>query len=156
MSLAHNGVLFLDEIAEFSRASLEALREPLEEGRIRRDSAEAAPRPSRRGAARRGDQPVPCGYLGDPVRACACSPAVIASLPRHLSGPLLDRIDLHVEVPRLRVEELRRRAPPPSDVRRSPHASRGRARSRPTGRRRPERRLNATLPERRLPRAGDV
>jgi magnesium chelatase family protein len=111
VALAHNGVLFLDEMAEFSRSSLEALREPIEEGRIRIvRGGFAATFPTRTMLAG-ATNPCPCGYLGDPVRPCACPLGVIERYRRHLSGPLLDRIDLHVEVPRLRVEELSGTAP---------------------------------------------
>jgi magnesium chelatase family protein len=98
ISLAHHGVLFLDELPEWQRASLEALREPLETGRITISRA-----------ARRADfparfqfvaamNPCPCGHHGDPQRACRCTPDQVARYQGRLSGPLLDRIDLRVEV----------------------------------------------------------
>jgi magnesium chelatase family protein len=106
ISLAHQGVLFLDELPEFPRAALEALREPLETGRI--TIARAARRsefPARFqfvGAM----NPCPCGYLGAPHKACRCTPDQVARYQGKLSGPLLDRIDLHVEVPTLPPEAL--------------------------------------------------
>ncbi len=106
ISLAHQGVLFLDELPEFPRPALEALREPLESGRITISRA-----------AQRADfpaqfqliaamNPCPCGYLGSRVRACRCTPDQVARYQGKLSGPLLDRIDLHVEVAALPADEL--------------------------------------------------
>jgi magnesium chelatase family protein len=99
ISLAHHGVLFLDEIAEFSRRALEVLREPLEEGCVRiARAARTATFPARFqlvGAT----NPCPCGYLGHPARACACTPDQVARYGSRLSGPLRDRIDLFVDVP---------------------------------------------------------
>lgn len=106
ISLAHNGVLFLDEMPEFPRAALEALREPLETGTI--TIARAAQRcefPARfqlLGAM----NPCPCGYLGSAHHACRCTPDQVARYQAKLSGPLMDRIDLHVEVPALAQDEL--------------------------------------------------
>ncbi len=106
VSLAHHGVLFLDELPEFPRAALEALREPLESGQI--TIARAARRtefPARFqlvGAM----NPCPCGWLGATHRACRCTPDQVARYQARLSGPLLDRIDLHVEVPALAPAEL--------------------------------------------------
>jgi magnesium chelatase family protein len=106
ISLSHHGVLFLDELPEFPRAALEALREPLETGHI--TIARAARRsefPARFqfiGAM----NPCPCGYLGAPHKACRCTPDQIARYQGKLSGPLLDRIDLHVEVPAVAADEL--------------------------------------------------
>ena len=106
ISLAHNGVLFLDELPEFPRAALEALREPLETGTI--TIARAARRsefPARFqmiGAM----NPCPCGYLGSNQRACRCSADQVARYQGRLSGPLIDRIDLHVEVPAMPSTEL--------------------------------------------------
>lgn len=110
ISLAHHGVLFLDELPEFPRAALEALREPLETGRI------AIARAARRAEFPARFQlvaamnPCPCGWLGS-ARACRCTPDQVARYQGKLSGPLLDRIDLHVEVPALPAETLLR-APP--------------------------------------------
>lgn len=106
ISLAHNGVLFLDELPEFPRAALEALREPLETGQITISrAAHRAEFPARFqfvGAM----NPCPCGWLGTVHRNCRCTPDQVARYQSKLSGPLLDRIDLHVEVPAMRAEEL--------------------------------------------------
>ncbi|RYX96588.1 MAG: ATP-binding protein [Comamonadaceae bacterium] len=106
ISLAHYGVLFLDELPEFPRAALEALREPLESGTITISrAAHRAEFPARFqlvGAM----NPCPCGYLGSSLRACRCSSDQVARYQGKLSGPLLDRIDLHVEVGGLAAGEL--------------------------------------------------
>ncbi len=106
ISLAHHGVLFLDELAEFPRAALEALREPLETGHITISrAARRAEFPARFqfvGAM----NPCPCGWRGATHKACRCTPDQVARYQGKLSGPLLDRIDLHVEVPALPAEQL--------------------------------------------------
>nr|WP_240980124.1 YifB family Mg chelatase-like AAA ATPase [Ramlibacter agri] len=105
ISLSHHGVLFLDELPEFPRAALEALREPLETGRI--TIARAARRcefPARFQLVA-AMNPCPCGWLGS-GRSCRCTPEQVARYQGKLSGPLLDRIDLHVEVPALAPAEL--------------------------------------------------
>lgn len=106
VSLAHNGVLFLDELAEFRRAALEALRQPLEDGRVciarARARAWFPARPLVVGAV----NPCPCGYRNHPRRACRCSAARQRSYLARLSGPLLDRLDVHVNVPPVEVREL--------------------------------------------------
>jgi magnesium chelatase family protein len=106
ISLAHNGVLFLDELLEFQRPALEALRQPLEERMVSVVRA-------RRSIEYPADvmlvaalNPCPCGHLGSTVRGCTCSLAGIAAYRARLSGPLLDRIDMHVEVPALAYREL--------------------------------------------------
>jgi magnesium chelatase family protein len=106
ISLAHHGVLFLDELPEFSRTVLEVLREPLESGHITISRA-----------ARQADfpakfqlvaamNPCPCGYLGHHNNKCRCTPDQVARYRSRISGPLLDRIDLHIEVPALREDEM--------------------------------------------------
>ena len=106
ISLAHRGVLFLDELPEFSRAALEALREPLETGHI------TIARAARRAEFPASFQfiaamnPCPCGWLGAPHRACRCTPEQVGRYQGRLSGPLLDRIDLHVDVAALPPQEL--------------------------------------------------
>ncbi|HXE50039.1 MAG TPA: YifB family Mg chelatase-like AAA ATPase, partial [Ramlibacter sp.] len=106
ISLAHHGVLFLDELPEFPRAALEALREPLETGQITISrAARRAEFPARFqfiGAM----NPCPCGYRGCAHKACRCTPDQVARYQGKLSGPLLDRIDLHVEVPAIAPEQL--------------------------------------------------
>jgi magnesium chelatase family protein len=106
VSRAHHGVLFLDELAEFSPATLQALRQPLEQGRVvitRTGGSVSYPAKFLLVAA---TNPCPCGWLGDKQVACRCTPAAVASYQRALSGPLLDRIDLRIPVARPRVEEL--------------------------------------------------
>ena len=106
ISLAHQGVLFLDELPEFARAALEALREPLETGRITiARAAQRAEFPARFQLIA-AMNPCPCGFAGARQRACRCTPEQIARYQGRLSGPLLDRIDLHVEVPALAPQEL--------------------------------------------------
>jgi magnesium chelatase family protein len=106
ISLAHEGVLFLDELPEFPRAALEALREPLESGRITISRAAQRAEFPARFQLIAAMNPCPCGYLGARVRACRCTPDQIARYQGKLSGPLLDRIDLHVEVAALPADEL--------------------------------------------------
>ncbi len=99
-SLAHNGVLFLDELPEFDRRVLEALREPLESGRITISRAARQAEYPARFQLVAAMNPCPCGHLGDALRACRCTSEQIHRYRARISGPLLDRIDLHVEVPR--------------------------------------------------------
>jgi magnesium chelatase family protein len=108
ISLAHQGVLFLDEMPEFPRAALEALREPLESGHIRISRAAMQSDFPARFQLVAAMNPCPCGYLGHPTRACRCTPDQISRYQGKLSGPLLDRIDLHVEVPALPADDLLR------------------------------------------------
>ena len=99
ITLAQHGVLFLDELPEFPRMSLEALREPLETGRVHISrSAHQAEFPARFQLIA-AMNPCPCGHLGNPQKACRCSPDQVTRYQNRLSGPLLDRIDLTVEVP---------------------------------------------------------
>ena len=105
ISLAHHGVLFLDELPEFSRAVLEALREPLESGHVTISRASRQARFPARFQLVAAMNPCPCGTLGDPAGTCRCTPDQIARYRARISGPLLDRIDLHVEVPRVRGDE---------------------------------------------------
>ena len=106
ISLAHGGVLFLDELPEFNRSCLEALREPLEAGQItlpRANSTYTYPASFQLVAAM---NPCPCGFLGDAQQACRCSPTQVQRYRNKISGPLLDRIDLHVQVDRLPPAQL--------------------------------------------------
>lgn len=112
VSLAHQGVLFLDEFTEFPKSALEGLREPLEQRSI---SIARAKRTVKFPAAFQliaAMNPCPCGYLGHPRRPCLCTPLQILRYRRRLSGPALDRIDLHVEVAALSGEELTQERPP--------------------------------------------
>ncbi|GAB2789264.1 YifB family Mg chelatase-like AAA ATPase [Halomonas shantousis] len=106
ISLAHHGVLFLDEVAEFDRHVLEVLREPLESGRIHIARASHQRRYPARFQLVAAMNPCPCGHLGDPRRACICTSAQIQRYQSRLSGPLLDRIDLQVEVPAIPAAQL--------------------------------------------------
>ena len=110
ISLAHNGVLFLDELPEFDRSVLEVLRQPLEDGHVTIVRAAAALTYPARFTLIASMNPCPCGFFGDPVKACTCSPQAVHRYLSKISGPLLDRIDIHIEVPRLKHDELT--APP--------------------------------------------
>ena len=111
ISLAHNGVLFLDELPEFKRSALEVLRQPLEDGQVsisRSAGKITLPCSVMLVAAM---NPCPCGYTGDNSRECRCTVPQIQRYRSKISGPLLDRIDLHIEAPSLRIEELRNSKP---------------------------------------------
>ncbi|MDQ5980106.1 MAG: magnesium chelatase family protein [Verrucomicrobiota bacterium] len=111
ISLAHQGVLFLDELPEFKRSALEVLRQPLEDGHVtisRSAGKVTLPCHFMLVAAM---NPCPCGYLGDPKHECRCSPAQIQRYRARISGPLLDRIDIHIEAPSLSITELRSNQP---------------------------------------------
>jgi magnesium chelatase family protein len=106
IALAHNGVLFLDELLEFPRSVLESLRQPLEDRTVtivRARRAASFPTDFMLVAAL---NPCPCGYLGSTVRNCTCSTTAIGNYRSRLSGPLIDRIDLHVDVPALPYQQL--------------------------------------------------
>lgn len=106
ISLAHNGVLFLDELPEFSRSSMEVLRQPIENGTVtisRVGGTVSYPCSVMFVAAM---NPCPCGYFGHPTRRCTCSPQAVSRYLSRVSGPLLDRLDLHIEVPPVDFEQL--------------------------------------------------
>jgi magnesium chelatase family protein len=112
ISLAHNGVLFLDELPEFDRSVLEVLREPMESGTITISrAAQQADFPARFQLVA-AMNPCPCGYLGDGSGRCRCSAEQVERYRRRISGPLLDRIDMHVEVPRQRPELIHNSSEP--------------------------------------------
>lgn len=111
VSLAHCGVLFLDELPEFARSTLECLRQPLEEGQINISRARARLSFPARFSLVAACNPCPCGFLGDPRHDCRCSPSRLENYEARLSGPLLDRIDLRVEVPRVDLDEYRTTKP---------------------------------------------
>lgn len=106
ISLAHHGVLFLDELPEFNRTTLEVLRQPLEEGRVTISRALRASTFPAHFILIAAMNPCPCGYLGDTRRQCKCAPPLIDRYVGKISGPLLDRIDLHVEVPAVPFADL--------------------------------------------------
>jgi len=107
ISLAHRGVLFLDEFPEFSRSALENLRQPLEEGVISINRAAGCLQFPAKFILLAAMNPCPCGYLGDEKQICHCEQKQIINYRRRLSGPIIDRIDLHVETPRLNLEKLK-------------------------------------------------
>jgi len=109
VSLAHNGVLFLDELPEFHRSTLEALRQPLEDGTVTISRAQTAATFPANFMLVGALNPCPCGYFTDPTRQCKCSPREIQNYLSKISGPLLDRIDIHIEIPALKVREIRSR-----------------------------------------------
>lgn len=106
ISLAHHGILFLDELPEFNRRSLEVLRQPLEEGQVTISRALQSTTFPARFVLVASMNPCPCGYLGDTKHPCKCYPAAIEKYMGKISGPLLDRIDLHIEVPAVPFQEL--------------------------------------------------
>lgn len=106
VSLAHNGVLFLDELPEFKKHVLEVLRQPLEDGTVTIARAATSLNFPARFMLVAAMNPCPCGFLGDRVRPCTCSPLQVQRYRSRLSGPLLDRIDMHIDVPAVQVKEL--------------------------------------------------
>lgn len=106
VSLAHNGVLFLDELPEFRRQTLEVMRQPLEDGHVTISRAAGSLNFPSRFMLIAAMNPCPCGYYGDLKRQCRCSPPKIEKYRQRISGPLLDRIDIHVEVPLVEYREL--------------------------------------------------
>jgi magnesium chelatase family protein len=106
VSLAHRGVLFLDEVCAFAPSALDGLRQPLEEGRVRVVRAMASATFPANPLLVCAGNPCPCGFADDPSGACACPPGRPAAYRGRLSGPVADRIDLHVRVPRLGAEDL--------------------------------------------------
>jgi len=116
VALAHHGVLFLDELGEFSPAVLDALRQPLEDGEVHVARASGTVRFPARFQLVAATNPCPCGFRDDRLIACSCSDAMLARYRRRLSGPLLDRIDLRIRVCRLRPSELQGPAGEPSSA----------------------------------------
>ncbi len=106
ITLSHRGVLFLDELPEFRRDVLESLRQPLEDGVITVSRARASMTFPAKFILVAAQNPCPCGFYGDPEKACVCTPTQILRYQKKVSGPLLDRIDLHVDVPRLSFEKI--------------------------------------------------
>ncbi len=106
ISLSHRGVLFLDEFPEFTRQVLEALRQPMEDGHVTISRAAGSVKFPCRFSLVAAANPCPCGYLGDETKNCVCSPSAITRYQKRISGPILDRIDLHITVPAVKVEKL--------------------------------------------------
>jgi len=106
VSLATNGVLFLDELLEFNRSVLETLRQPLEDGEVTVAMASRTVTYPAKFMLAAAANPCPCGYLGDKKKECTCSPSQVQKYRSRLSGPLMDRIDLHVEVQSVDISEL--------------------------------------------------
>jgi magnesium chelatase family protein len=137
VSLAHNGVLFLDELPEFRRSVLEVLRQPLEDGMVSLSRASRSITFPARFMLAAAMNPCPCGYLGDGGQACRCTVESIARYRARLSGPLLDRIDIHLDVPAVSYTDLAVPAPgsTSAEIRTRVEAARRRQRARFTGRR---------------------
>lgn len=106
ISLAHRGVLFLDEFPEFPRHVLESLRQPMEDGVVSISRAKGSVTYPAQFILVAASNPCPCGYFGDPKRACTCLPGMISRYQKRVSGPIMDRIDLHVEVPSVETQKL--------------------------------------------------
>ena len=111
ISLAHNGVLFLDELPEFKRSALEVMRQPMEDGQVSISRSAGKVTLPCAFVLIAAMNPCPCGYLGDSGRDCRCSPTQVQRYRNRISGPLLDRIDIHIEASALAVEELRQKTP---------------------------------------------
>ena len=106
ISLAHRGVLFLDEFPEFGQAMLEMLRQPVEDGTVLISRAQGAVSFPAKFMLVAAMNPCPCGYFGDPVKECTCSTSTVSRYQKRISGPMLDRIDIHVDVPRVDYQKL--------------------------------------------------
>ena len=135
ISLAHRGVLFLDELPEFGQSGLEVLRQPLEDGHVVISRAQGSVTFPAKFMLVGAMNPCPCGYHGDPTRECGCSPGAVARYQKRLSGPLLDRIDVHVEVPRVAYDKLagETRGEPSAAIRARVQAARARQAQRLAG-----------------------
>ena len=106
VSLAHHGVLFLDELPEFKRSTLEVMRQPLEDGKVTVSRAAGSVTFPSEFMLVAAMNPCPCGYFGDLKRECRCSPVQVQRYRQRISGPLLDRIDLHIEVPAVEYKDI--------------------------------------------------
>jgi magnesium chelatase family protein len=106
ISLAHRGVLFLDELPEFGPRVLEVMRQPIEDKLVTISRAQGSLTFPANFQLIAAMNPCPCGYFGDPVKPCTCSPGIVTKYQKRISGPLLDRIDIHIEVPRVEYEKL--------------------------------------------------
>jgi magnesium chelatase family protein len=126
VSLSHNGVLFLDELPEFNKSALESLRQPLENGWVTITRASGSVTYPANFMLAASLNPCPCGYFGDPHHTCNCGPGNIQRYISKISGPLLDRIDIHIEVPAVRFKELSSEADgePSENIRKRVNAAR--------------------------------
>src|SRR6202171_2216214 len=106
VSLAHHGVLFLDELPEFKRSTLEVMRQPLEDGKVTISRAAGSVTFPSEFMLVAAMNPCPCGYFGDLKRECRCGPVQVQRYRQRISGPLLDRIDLHIEVPAVEYRDI--------------------------------------------------
>ena len=116
VSLAHNGVLFLDELPEFPRNVLEVMRQPLEDGTVCIARASMSLTFPARFMLAAAMNPCPCGYFNDRTRECHCTPPIIQRYISKISGPLLDRIDIHIDVPAVNYKEMRSTSVPESSA----------------------------------------
>ena len=132
ISLAHRGVLFLDELPEFGPRVLEVLRQPMEDKIVTISRAQGSLTFPANFQLIGAMNPCPCGYYGDPFKACTCSDATVSKYQKRISGPLLDRIDIHIQVPRVDYDKLseRRTGEPSAAVRERVEAARDRQRAR--------------------------
>jgi magnesium chelatase family protein len=135
ISLAHRGVLFLDELPEFGHRVLEVLRQPMEDKVVTISRAQGSLTFPANFMLVAAMNPCPCGYYGDPVRECTCSSATITRYQKRISGPLLDRIDIHIEVPRVEYDKLssERLGEPSKAIRKRVERARERQRARFAG-----------------------
>ena len=106
ISLAHRGVLFLDELPEFGTRVLEVMRQPIEDKTVTISRAQGSLTFPANFMLIAAMNPCPCGYYGDPIKPCSCAPSTVTKYQKRISGPLLDRIDIHVEVPRVDYQKL--------------------------------------------------
>jgi magnesium chelatase family protein len=132
ISLAHRGVLFLDELPEFNRRTLEVLRQPIEDHRVVISRASGTLTFPANFTLVAAMNPCPCGFYGDPVRECSCTASQVTRYQKRISGPLLDRIDIHIEVPRVDFNKLTddRLGEPSAVIRRRVELARERQRQR--------------------------
>ncbi len=135
ISLAHRGVLFLDELPEFGPRVLEVMRQPIEDKIVTISRAQGSLTFPANFQLVGAMNPCPCGYYGDPVKACTCSPGIVTKYQKRISGPLLDRIDIHIEVPRVDYDKLsdQRLGEPSAAIQKRVEAARQRQRDRFNG-----------------------
>jgi magnesium chelatase family protein len=135
ISLAHQGVLFLDELPEFGPRVLEVMRQPIEDKIVTISRAQGSLTFPANFQLVGAMNPCPCGYFGDPIKPCTCSPGIVTKYQKRISGPLLDRIDIHIEVPRVEYDKLsdQRLGEPSAAIQKRVEAARQRQRDRFSG-----------------------